>query len=60
MTYGDMMNVMFKKEPCIKKLDAMHNNNTPTYQKISQIPKNNKKAEVNNVSHKLQISPKPR
>jgi len=43
MTLWNMMDVVLKKEPCIKKLYAMHNNNTPTYQKTSSIPENNKK-----------------
>jgi len=42
MTLGDMMDVVFKKEPCIKKLYTICNNSTPTYQKMVQKPENNK------------------
>jgi len=57
MTLGDMMDVLFKKVACIKKLYAMRSNKPQTYDKKINTLETNKKFELNNVdsnNHKIQ------
>ena len=51
MTLGEMMDVLFKKEACIKNLYAMHSNKSQTYDKKVNIPNTNKKPKVNNIDN---------
>lgn len=54
------MDVLFKKEACIKKLYAMHSNKPQTYDKKVGISNSDKKYEVNNVDHNHKGNPKPK
>ena len=58
MSLGDMIDIVIKKEPCIKKLYAKKNNENTHCKK--SIPKYTNKIEANNVTHKCKTSPKPR
>lgn len=53
MSLGDMIDIIIKKEPYIKKIYTMKNNNTQKF-----IPKNTNRAEVNNITYKCGTSPK--
>ena len=47
--FGEMIDILFKKEACIKKLYAMCNNKTQTYEKKAKNPESNKKNAMNHV-----------
>jgi len=49
MTLGEMMDVLFKKEACIKKIYEMCSKKYQIYEKKVKNPKNDKKPKVNNV-----------
>ena len=58
MSLGDMIDIVIKKEPCIKILYAMKNNDNTHHKKL--ISENINRPKVNNVTHKSKISPKPK
>jgi len=51
MILGEMMDVLFKKEACIKKIYSMHSNKPQTYDKKINTLETNKKSEVNNADN---------
>jgi len=56
MSLGDMIDIIIKKEPCIKKFYAMKNkDNTQKF-----ILEHTNRTKANNVTHKHRTSPKPK